>query len=658
MINVPDEVQVETWQVGGTTPMWTPRHADALLADIDALLNAGQASHAALVVIDVAERSDVAVWHGHLGQDAIAQSMAEAIAETMRPRDLVERDPEGRFVLLLQQTDRRSVETDLTAIAERVAKAPIEVEGFRTFLTPVIGSVPVGSGPLDAWTVRDRAYRSLEASRAHLDLQPVEWSDALDGTADTTDAATSRWTRLPSRLRTPGQIAATFILGLGLPFLGYLLLGAVGIDVTGVAYLVIVVSLLGTALMILTEGLLATDPKRPPKRAAAPAPRATAIIAAYLPNEADVIMDTVRSFLAVDYPDLQVVLAYNTPKQLPVEAELLTLAGQDPRFVPFRVDGSTSKAQNVNAALSIVDGEFVGVFDADHNPDPNSFHRAWRWLSHGYDVVQGHCVVRNGADSLVARTVAVEFESIYAVSHPGRARLHGFGIFGGSNGYWRTDALRATRMRGSMLTEDIDSSLRLVLAGGRIANDPGLVSRELGPATLKALWNQRLRWAQGWFQVSRRHLRSAWTNPTLRIRQRLGMTILLGWREVYPWLSMQMIPLLAYSLVAKGAGSVEWLVPLFVLTTLMTMSTGPIQALFAWRLAEPSVKKHGGWFVFHVLVTSLVYTEFKNVIARVAQIKELSGERSWKVTPRPTAPGEDRPTPSTMTSARTAGEPA
>jgi len=33
-------------------------------------------------------------------------------------------------------------------------------------------------------------------------------------------------------------------------------------------------------------------------------------------------------------------------------------------------------------------------------------------------------------------------------------------------------------------------------------------------------------------------------------------------------------------------------------------------------------------------VASLLYTEFKNTIARVAQIKELMGERDWRVTPR------------------------
>ena len=46
------------------------------------------------------------------------------------------------------------------------------------------------------------------------------------------------------------------------------------------------------------------------------------------------------------------------------------------------------------------------------------------------------------------RLIAAEFEAMYAVSHPGRARLHGFGIFGGSNGYWRRDVLDLTRELG------------------------------------------------------------------------------------------------------------------------------------------------------------------------------------------------------------------
>ena len=44
------------------------------------------------------------------------------------------------------------------------------------------------------------------------------------------------------------------------------------------------------------------------------------------------MLDTVEAFLEQDYPDLQVFLAYNTPRELQVEAELRALAERDGRF--------------------------------------------------------------------------------------------------------------------------------------------------------------------------------------------------------------------------------------------------------------------------------------------------------------------------------------
>ena len=72
-----------------------------------------------------------------------------------------------------------------------------------------------------------------------------------------------------------------------------------------------------------------------------------------------------------------------------------------------------------------------------------------------------------------------------------------------------------TRMHGSMLTEDIDSTLR-VLAGGRQDRlGPGADLLRARADHAQALWNQRVRWAQGWFQVSRKHLRLTFASPDL-----------------------------------------------------------------------------------------------------------------------------------------------
>ena len=333
------------------------------------------------------------------------------------------------------------------------------------------------------------------------------------------------------------------------------------------------------------------------------------------------------------------ILAYNTPHDMAVENVLRAIAQRDSRFVPLRVANSTSKAQNINTAVAEVRGQFVGIFDADHQPRPDTFTRAWRWLADGYDVVQGHCVVRNGEASWVARLVAVEFELIYGSSHPGRMRLHNFGVFGGSNGYWKTDLLRQTRMHGFMLTEDIDSSIRIVEAGAKIVSDPQLLSFELAPTGLAALWHQRMRGAQGWFQVSLKHLWDGQRSKHLSPRQKFGLFWLLGWREVYPWISIQMFPLIAYWAVKYGGlDKLDWLVPIFVLTTVFTLSVGPGQAWFAYQVGVPEIRQHKRWFWAYFFITSVFYAEFKNVIARVAQVKELIHERQWKVTPRATPP--------------------
>jgi hypothetical protein len=112
------------------------------------------------------------------------------------------------------------------------------------------------------------------------------------------------------------------------------------------------------------------------------------------------------------------------------------------------------------------------------------------------------------------------------------------------------------------------------------------------------------------------------------------MMHLLGWRELYPWLSLQVAPVLAYWMW-RGEPAIGWFVPVFVATTLFTLSAGPMQAWTAWRNADRSLRERGRWFWLYLVLASLGYTELKNVIARTAHIKEAMREKTWKVTPRP-----------------------
>lgn len=560
--------------------------------------------------------------------------------EVLTPMDLVTIAENGDILIMARESRLAAAIHRIERVCKAIAGRRFDSDGEGVLLTPSAGVATLDDGTDPADVVR-RAVDARELAAGHLDLRVHRWEPAMS--ADTAPEERQpfdrfNWQSIKERLRAPVQILSTYVLGLVIPFCFYwAMANVVGFDITYWVYLSVVATLVLTGVMILVEAQLAVRQKEPPE--VDEYPEATAIICAYLPNEAATIMGTLDAFLNMGYPGgLQIILAYNTPNSMPVERELAKLAEEHPNLDVVRVEGSTSKAQNVNAVLAMARGAFTGMFDADHEPRPGSFERSWRWLANGYDVVQGHCMTRNGEETLLARMIAVEFESIYAVAHPGRAKLHRFGVFGGSNGYWRTELLHETRMRGSMLTEDIDSSMRTVERGLKIRSDRDVVSRELATTTFQQVWNQRLRWAQGWFQVTMMHTLRVWKSPGLTFRQKFGASYLLGYREVYPWLSLQIFPLVVYWLSRGDTLSYGW--PIFFCTTLFVLHIGPVQTWYAYRLADPEIKQHRSWFWSYLFFSTIFYTEYKNTIARVAHIKEFVGERAWKVTPRSDAPIE------------------
>ena len=287
---------------------------------------------------------------------------------------------------------------------------------------------------------------------------------------------------------------------------------------------------------------------------------------AYLPNEAEIIMDRVRYALEeIVYPrtKIRINLVYNTPVRIePLETQLSNLAIRISRFRSIKVPGSTSKADNLNYFFSLnARSDIIAIFDADHYPHPYGP----RWAAERFmqdpktDLVQGRCIIFNTTSSWLSAMVSVEFDKIYAVSHPGRAALWGFGVFTGSNGYWRTPLLHKMQMDGSVLTEDIDSAMRAIgEEGAKIVHDLNVTSYELAPTTIPALWKQRLRWAQGWTQVSLHHCPLTFTKSKGRnrnLKTRLGLLFLLLIREFSYYLVTQYLCLIVSLFVTNFPNS-------------------------------------------------------------------------------------------------------
>jgi cellulose synthase/poly-beta-1,6-N-acetylglucosamine synthase-like glycosyltransferase len=297
------------------------------------------------------------------------------------------------------------------------------------------------------------------------------------------------------------------------------------------------------------------------------------IIVAYLPNEQDIIMD--RAFYALeqlDYPSdkIRINIVYNTPRTIePLETELHQLPLRFSHARVIKVPNSTSKADNLNYFFTLETGsDIIAIYDCDHYPHPN----APRWAAERFmaepdvDIVQGRCIVFNSDDTFLTNMIAVEFDKIYAVSHPGRSTMWGFGLFCGSNGYWRTSLLRNLKMDDSMLTEDIDSALRAFSKGAKTVHDLNVTSYELAPTTFSAFWKQRLRWAQGWAQASMRHMKMVYNGVQDPLRQehakrsltaRFGVLSLLLIRESSYYLVTQYTCLVLSFLIVKFPSSGE-----------------------------------------------------------------------------------------------------
>ena len=378
-----------------------------------------------------------------------------------------------------------------------------------------------------------------------------------------------------------------------------------------------------------THSAIRLEPKRQ-------LPRCSLIVVAYLPNEQNIILDTLKHILmTIEKPQggLEVILAYNSPVQLPVEDDLKHLAALYPELRLLHVKTSHSKAENLNAALQIVTGEITGILDADHRPVADCLKRTWRWLeSDWYDVVQGRNVIRNHNYNLLTKIISVEFEFLYGVSHLGRSILLDTAIFGGSNGYWRTSVLHHLQFCPDMLTEDVDISMRTLLGGYRIVNDPTIISTELAPIDIQSLWFQQKRWIQGWLEVALKYQWLFWRSDKLDVWQKLYWTMLLLYSTGFFAVGLPILLIISglfFSNNSFPSQSHDYVWLMTVLSLVMEL----YQTLAVMKVKNSISRLCLSDLTLYWLFVPLSFV-FKNIIIIAAIYDHLLGKTEWVITRR------------------------
>lgn len=245
-------------------------------------------------------------------------------------------------------------------------------------------------------------------------------------------------------------------------------------------------------------------------------------------NEGENIRETIEYLLRQKYPNYEIVAINDGSKDNTLNI-LRSLAEQHDKVRVIHLDTNQGKAMALRAGALLTDNEYLICIDGDALLAPEAV--AWM-LRHflnspSVGAVTGNPRIRTRS-TLLGKIQVGEFSAIVGLIKRAQ-RVYGrvFTVSGviaafrksalHSVGYWSND----------MVTEDIDISWKLQLAGWKIRFEPNALCWVLMPETLKGLWKQRLRWSQGGAEVLLRY-----------------------WKRVFTWKSRRMWPIYLECLIS------------------------------------------------------------------------------------------------------------
>jgi len=224
-------------------------------------------------------------------------------------------------------------------------------------------------------------------------------------------------------------------------------------------------------------------------------------------NEEKQIKGTIQNLLKLDYPHYEIVAIDDGSTDATAKI-LHELSEQHGRVRAVYIRENGGKGAALNTGCLVANGELLMTLDADAFLDKD----ALRWMAWHFvkfprvGAVTGNPRVLNRT-SLIARIQIGEYASIIGMVKRTQRILGKILTVSGVVAAFRRQAVISSGMWSSdMITEDIDITWKLEKRSWDIRYEPKAVCWILVPETIKGLWRQRLRWAQGGIEVLLRHI--------------------------------------------------------------------------------------------------------------------------------------------------------
>jgi cellulose synthase/poly-beta-1,6-N-acetylglucosamine synthase-like glycosyltransferase len=174
-----------------------------------------------------------------------------------------------------------------------------------------------------------------------------------------------------------------------------------------------------------------------------------------------------------------------------------------------RRDRMGFKAGALRFGLERASGEYLAIFDADFVPPPDFLLKSIPFFINdsGLGFVQGRWGHLNRKESFITRLQSIGINGHFMVEQSARNYNGLFMNFNGTAGIFRKMAvLDAGNWQDDTLTEDMDLSYRIQLAGWRCRYLIDLVAPAEIPSNVNAFKGQQFRWAKGSIQTAKKLL--------------------------------------------------------------------------------------------------------------------------------------------------------
>ncbi|EAF5831615.1 glycosyltransferase family 2 protein [Listeria monocytogenes] len=223
-------------------------------------------------------------------------------------------------------------------------------------------------------------------------------------------------------------------------------------------------------------------------------------------NEGKVIVKTVESLLAFDYPvDRYEIIVINDNSSDNSTELLAAIQAKNPRrFLKIintdNITGGKGKSNALNIGFAESRGELVAIYDADNTPEQQALRILVGEITNDAKLgaVIGKFRTRNRNASWLTRFINIETLSFQWMAQAGRWALFKLCTIPGTNFIVRRSLLE--EIGGwdvKAVAEDTEISFRIYMMGYRIKFQAKAVTWEQEPQTLPVWFKQRSRWAKG-----------------------------------------------------------------------------------------------------------------------------------------------------------------